>query len=111
MNKLINYPALLLAMSVVAGCATTNPEPIENSRTPTDHFQLQTGPDGRVYRIDTRTGKTSVIEGVTYREVSEQGMPQLVVGKVYRAEDGVSTFRYEGNGKLEKWGIEKYFKP
>lgn len=38
-------------------------------------------------------------------------MPQLEVGKIYRAEDGRTTYRYSGEGKLEKWGLERYFTP
>jgi hypothetical protein len=38
-------------------------------------------------------------------------MPQLEVGRVYRAEDGRTTYRYAGDGKLEKWGLERYFIP
>lgn len=111
MNKCIIASLFLLATAIVTGCASTRPDTIADSSPPADHFTLQSGPSGQVYRIDRRTGKTSVLEGAAYREVSEQGMPQLVVGKVYRAEDGVSTFRYQGDGKLEKWGIEKYFNP
>lgn len=45
-------------------------------------------------------------------EREERGtMPQLEVGKVYRAEDGRSTYRYVGEGKLEKWGLERYLVP
>ena len=74
-------------------------------------FQLHTAPDGRTYRIEVRTGKVSFLQGGTFREVSEQTMQQLTVGKVYRAEDGKSTFRYAGDGKLEKWGLDRYNTP
>jgi hypothetical protein len=40
-----------------------------------------------------------------------RSMPQLEVGRVYRAEDGRTTYRYAGDGKLEKWGLERYFIP
>jgi hypothetical protein len=61
--------------------------------------------------MDTRTGKTELLEGTVFREVSEPGMPQLVVGKVYRGEDGKSTYRYQGEGKLESWGLDRYILP
>lgn len=38
-------------------------------------------------------------------------MHQLSVGTVYRAEDGKATFRYSGNGLLEKWGLDRYNLP
>ena len=74
-------------------------------------FQLITASDGRVYRIDTRSGKTELLEGTAFRDVVESGMPQLVVGKVYRGEDGKSTYRYVGEGKFESWGLDRYFLP
>ena len=89
------------------GCASPRPSlATENSQSET--FQLHTATDGRVYRIETRTGKTHWLDGSTFRAVSEQTMPQLEIGKVYRGEDGTSTYRYEGVGKLEKWGLDKY---
>lgn len=93
---------LVLPLLLVA-CASA-----PGAHPPTEVFQLHTAPDGRVYRIDVRNGKTSFLEGGTFREVSEQTMQQLTVGKVYRAEDGKSTFRYAGDGKLEKWGLDRY---
>jgi hypothetical protein len=88
---------------LLAACASA-----PGATQPTEGFQLHTAPDGRVYRIDVRTGKTSFLEGGIFREVSEQAMQQLTVGKVYRGEDGKSTFRYAGDGKLEKWGLDRY---
>lgn len=101
MNKLIFV--VLSAAIVLGGCATPSTD-----RSSTENFQLHTGPDGRVYRISAVSGKTSWLDGSTYREVIEQTMPQLVVGKVYKGEDGKATYRYDGSGKLEKWGLEHY---
>lgn len=92
---------------VLSGFASPATDP-STSSPPAETFQLHTGPDGRVYRIDSRSGKTSWLDGVTFREVSEQTRPQLVVGKVYRGENGSDTYRYEGNGSLEKWGLDRY---
>jgi hypothetical protein len=61
-----------------------------------------------VYRIDTRTGKTSWLDGSIFKDVAEPTMPTLLVGKVYRAEDGTTTFKYEGGGRLKRWGLENY---
>jgi hypothetical protein len=83
----------------------------QSAQSADEVFQLHTASDGRVYRIDTRSGKTSLLEGASFREVSEPGMSQLVVGKIYRSEDGKSTFRYSGDGKLEPWSLDKYFQP
>lgn len=76
-----------------------------------DGYQLFTAADGRVYRIEYSTGRTMLLEGSSYKEVSELAMPQLTLGKVYRAEDGKTTFRYSGNGKFEPWGIDRYNLP
>ena len=101
----LNYRFLftLVVPLLLVACASAPGVP-----PPTESFQLHTDPDGRVYRIDVRTGKTSFLEGGIFREVTEPAMQQLTVGKVYRAEDGRSTFRYTGDGKLEKWGLDRY---
>jgi hypothetical protein len=65
---------------------------------PLPSLRLHTVPDGRVYRIDIRSGKTNLLDGGSFREVAEPGMPQLVVGKVYRSEDGKSTFEHGAQG-------------
>lgn len=77
----------------------------------TELFQLHTGPNGRVYRIDTRTGKSAWLDGSIFREISESTMPELLVGKIYRGEDGTSTYKYEGSGRFLKWGLDRYFTP
>jgi outer membrane protein assembly factor BamB len=103
MNRYLCFACVL----VLGGCASPGPDS-SNATSSTENFQLDTGPDGRVYRISSRTGKTSWLDGSTYRDVAEQTMPQLVVGKVYRGETVGITYRYEGGGKLEKWGLDRY---
>jgi hypothetical protein len=98
---------LLVCMLLLGACASPNPSSDTTSPS-TDAFQLHTGPDGRVYRIDSRTGKTSWLDGSTFREIAEPTMPVLVVGKVYRGEDGTSTFKYEGDGRFVKWALDRY---
>lgn len=100
----MKYRFLTLVLPLLLGACASAPvaPPL------TAGFQLLTAPDGRVYRIDVRTGKTSFLEGGIFREVSEQAMQQLTVGKIYRGEDGKSTFRYAGDGTLEKWGLDRY---
>ena len=100
------YLYILALQLLLAACASAPGGPLT-----AEGFQLHTAPDGRIYRIDVRTGKISFLEGGTFREVSEKTMQQLTVGKVYRAEDGKSTFRYAGDGKLEKWGLDRYNNP
>jgi hypothetical protein len=99
---------ITLAVALLYGCSNINSvptKPVEAS----GNFQLHTATDGRVYRIDKSTGLTTWLDGANYRPVVESGMPQLVAGKVYRGEDGATTYRYQGAGKLEKWGLDKYF--
>ncbi len=97
-----HYVSAILLLFLVA-CASPS-----GSSSPPDGFQLHTGSDGRVYRLDIRTGKTSMLEGGSYRDVSESTMPKLVVEKVYLGEDGKTMFRYRGEGIFEPWGLEKY---
>lgn len=98
---------VVACISLLAGCVTTGQKTSVVDQQ-IEAFQLHTAPDGRVYRIDTRTGNTSWLDGTTFRAVAEPTMPQLAVGKVYRGEDGTFTYRYQGSGKLEKWGLDKY---
>lgn len=103
----MNRNLLFACALVLVGCASPGMNSFTASSS-TENFLLHTGPDGRVYRIDSRTGKTSWLDGSTFREVTEQKMLQLVVGKVYRGEDSSLTYRYEGSGRLEKWGLDRY---
>ncbi len=103
---LIRNIFILLVVSSFVACASP-----PKATTVGDSFQLYTAPDGQKFRINTRTGKTYMLQGGTFREVNESTMPQLVVGRVYRSEDGKSTYRYAGDGKLEKWGLDRYVIP
>lgn len=47
--------------------------------------------EGKVLRVDTRTGEVTVIE---------IGKTKLILNALYEAEEG-KVFRYAGNGKLE----------
>lgn len=101
----MNRNILFACALVLVGCASPG---MNSSSSSNENFLLHTGSDGRVYRIDSMTGKTSWLDGSTFREVTEQKMPQLIVGKVYRGEDSSVTYRYEGSGRLEKWGLDRY---
>ena len=94
----------------LAMCGCASPDKPTTNRT-NDQFQLHTAPDGRVYRIDKTSGASLWLDGVNFRAVGEPTMPQLVVGKVYRSEDGTTSYRYQGVGLMEKWGLDKYNKP
>ncbi len=72
-------------------------------------YQLISTQDGRVFRIDKQSGKTVLLEGTSYKNINEPEMPSLEVGKVYRIEDN-QMVRYAGKGKLEQWGLDKYYK-
>ncbi len=97
--------AALVAI-LLSACASSDPK----SRSAPDSFQLLTSQDGKTYRIDRGTGRTWLLDGAGFREVAETSMPQLVVGKIYRGEDGKATFRYAGLGQLEPWGLDRYFR-
>ena len=103
MNRLI----LISCVLTIVVC-TVPIVSLATASSQSETFQLHTAPDGRVYRIETSTGKTNWLDGSTFREITEQTMTQLEIGKVYRGEDGKSTYRYEGVGKLERWGLDKY---
>jgi len=99
-------PILAISLSVLAACASQPP-----SQPTPDFFELRNASDGKTYRIDRRSGRTAVLEGGIFKEVPEPSMPQLVVGKVYRSEDGKATYKYNGEGRLERWGLDRIFGP
>lgn len=101
----------MISTRLLAGCLLLAVFQSIQAAETANSFQLITASDGRVYRIDTRTGKTELLEGTVFREIAEVGMPQLVIGRVYRGEDGKSTYRYLGEGKFESWGLDRYFLP
>ena len=77
----------------------------------TDLFDLRVTADGKAYRLNRNTGNVSVLESGIFKEIAEPGMPQLVVGRIYRAEDGKTTFKYLGDGRMERWGLDRYLLP
>jgi len=95
---------LVLSTLLVGACATAPSAPDSG-----DIFELRHASDGQVYRMDRRTGRTVVLTGGVFKDIPEPGMTQLVIGRVYRAEDGKGSYRYNGQGKLELWGLDRYF--
>lgn len=67
-----NY-LLIIYLLLLSSCVSSHP----NTSLSNDIFQLHTGPDGRIYRIESQTGKTFWLDGSTYREVAEPTMPVL----------------------------------
>ena len=98
-----SVPLLILCSLTLGACSSQPP-----AATTTDTFELRNASDGKMYRIDRRTGKTVVLDGTSFKEVPEPGMPQLVVGRVYRAEDGKASYKYLGEGRFERWGLDRY---
>lgn len=96
-------PLLIFCCLTLGACSSQPP-----TATSTDTFELRNSSDGKIYRIDRRTGKTVVLDGASFKEIPELGMPQLVVGRIYRAEDGKTSYKYLGEGRFERWGLDRY---
>ena len=94
---------LILCTLTLGACSSLPP-----AATTTDTFELRNTADGKIYRIERRTGKAVVLDGASFKEVPEPGMAQLVVGRIYRAEDGKATYKYLGEGRFERWGLDRY---
>ncbi len=82
----------------IAGCASTTP-PIASSNLPSDNFKLTTTTDGRVYRIDSKTGTMWELVDGKLKTVDESKVELLKIGKKYRLENNFSM-SYLGNGKF-----------
>lgn len=64
-----------------------------------DNFQLNTGPDGRVYRMNNQTGEVWVAVDGALKRIHETKVEPLKIGQKYFIEDNFSII-YLGNGKF-----------
>lgn len=95
------YQNLFIALAIVlAGCASTTPT-ITSSNSSSENFRLNTGADGRVYRINNQTGEVwEVVDGALKR-IGEPKAEMLQVGKKYFIENNFSM-TYMGNGRFSE---------
>lgn len=63
-------------------------------------YQLVTSPDGKVYRLDTKTGAVHYVTPDGTFSLSER-TPKLKQGQYFQLEDG-KFLKYIGNGQFEK---------
>jgi hypothetical protein len=66
----------------------------------TDRYQLVASSDGKVYRLDKKTGEVSTIDGNSIRSIGNSDQTNLVVGMFYKTEEG-KLMRYAGKGNFE----------
>jgi hypothetical protein len=62
-------------------------------------YQLYGTADGKLFRLDTQTGHTSLVTDKGLKTLSDDRSIQLRVGQVYTLENGKAAI-YEGNEKL-----------
>jgi hypothetical protein len=99
--------ALLIAMSLV-GCdklPTQSPAPgwsvvKLSDEEGTNRYQLHATADGKMYRLDTRTGQTSLVTEKGLTTLPDDRRIQLKVGAIYNLEDGKLSALYEGSLKF-----------
>ena len=74
-------------------------------------YQLITATDGKVYRLDAKTGAVHYISPDRMVPLSDE-IPMLRIGEYYQmsdAKDDTKFLKYLGNGQFEKgqWAIQK----
>ena len=74
-------------------------------------FQLITATDGKIYRLDAKTGAVHYISPNSMVPLSDE-TPMLRIGEYYQmsdAKDDTKFLKYLGNGQFEKsqWAIQK----
>jgi hypothetical protein len=66
-----------------------------------DRYELVASAQGYVYRLDKKTGDVSIIEQDTMWKVEQSRTKDLIVGSLYKTEDG-NVVRYVGKAKFEE---------
>lgn len=95
MYRYLTIPLVL----VLFGCATSPMPGNSITNKGQEIYQLNTGPDGSVYRINLNTGEVWVIEGDELEKIEELKSVRLEIGKKYFIEDNFSMI-YLGKGKF-----------
>ena len=62
-----------------------------------NRYELVASAQGYVYRLDKKTGDVSIIEEDTIRKVEQSQTRDLIVGSLYKTEDG-NVVQYVGKG-------------
>ena len=101
----MKYAQMLIAillLLVLSGCDW----PLAQSR-----YQLNTATDGKIFRLDAKTGAVHYIMSDRMVPLSEE-LPMLRIGEYYQmsdAKDDTKFLKYLGNGQFEKsqWAIHK----
>jgi len=74
-------------------------------------YQLTTTTDGKIYRLDTKTGAVHYITPDRMISLSDE-IPMLRIGEHYQmsdAKDDTKFLKYIGSGQFEKsqWAVQK----
>lgn len=87
-----------LLVTLIAGC---------DQYATSHNYQLLATPDGKVYRLDEKTGVINYVSTDGIFTLSE-GIPKLKQGQYFQLEDG-KFLKYLGNGQFEKseWAARK----
>ena len=93
--KPVQFLTAVLVLLLLSGCEW----PIPQSR-----YQLVSGTDGKVYRVDAKTGAVHYISPGSMVLLSD-ATPMLQPGEYYQmsdAKDDTKFLKYLGNGQFEK---------
>lgn len=97
---------LLALVGALSGCDRWQAEPVGQSR-----YQLVVTTDGRVYRLDAKTGAVHFVSPEKMLALPE-AFPKLTVGSYYEMADAATRekfLKYLGNGQFEKsaWAVRE----
>jgi len=86
---------LLFAAAALTGCAS----PQGTSTPATPIFSMLSTPEGKVYRVNTTTGDTWLVQGEKMLKVASTNVMTLEIGRKYFIERNRSV-TYLGDGKF-----------
>ena len=94
-GKMAKSMIIIILFLLSVGC---NLDSKHNDTSPFDRYQIAISSDGKVYRLDKKTGETVVIENGVYKPIQETPL-SLRVNSMYTTEEG-KMVRYVGRGKF-----------
>lgn len=99
---MLRLTAAVFAAALLVGCDSS---PFQS------RYQLVTASEGKLYRLDTKTGALHYVTPERIYVITEEvALPVLRKGQFYQMEDGpeeAKYLKYVGNGQFEKSKIAK----
>lgn len=72
-----------------------------------NNYQVISSSDGKVYRLNNKSGEIYVIENGTMNRISAEPRTKLVIGNGYETENG-KVLKYLGKGQFKHKPISEF---